>query len=95
MPAGRHILHVCRAESCHASGAEKIVAHLEDRLGIEIGGTIPDGSLTVSPIYCLGNCRHSPAVLLDGEPHGPVTVEALDLLIKQLRHHNDDDSKSK
>src|SRR6185312_8533253 len=32
-PAGRHVLHVCRAESCQSMGSEKLVAHLEQRLG--------------------------------------------------------------
>jgi formate dehydrogenase subunit gamma len=84
MPAERHLLHICLAEFCHAMGAGKVVAHLEERLEMKIGNTTRNGELTVSAIYCVGNCRHSPAILLDGEPHGPVTIEVLDTLIDQF-----------
>jgi hypothetical protein len=83
-PAPRHMLQVCRAESCQSAGCEVLVAHLEQRLGIKIGASTPDGSITLSPIYCLGNCTHSPAVLLDGEPWGCVTPEIADSLINDV-----------
>jgi NADH-dependent formate dehydrogenase delta subunit FdsD/2Fe-2S thioredoxin-like protein len=81
----RHMLHVCRAESCQAAGCESLVAHFENRLGIPIGHSTPDGSIALSPIYCLGNCAHSPAVLLDGKPYGCVTREIADSLIAEVR----------
>jgi (2Fe-2S) ferredoxin len=81
----RHMLHVCRAESCQAAGCENLIAHLESRLGIRIGHSTADGSIVFSPIYCLGNCAHSPAVLLDGRPYGRVTPEIADSLINEVR----------
>jgi (2Fe-2S) ferredoxin len=81
----RHMLHVCRAESCQSAGCEKLISHLEKRLGIQIGHSTADGSIVFSPIYCVGNCAHSPAVLLDGKPYGRVTPEIADLLIDEVQ----------
>jgi hypothetical protein len=81
----RHMLHVCRAESCQSAGCEKLISHLEKRLGIQIGHSTADGSIVFSPIYCVGNCAHSPAVLLDGKPYGSVTPEIADLLIDEVQ----------
>jgi formate dehydrogenase subunit gamma len=77
----RHVLRLCRAEACQTMGCEIIIAHVEKRLGIKLGETTPDGGLTVQAIYCLGNCSHSPAAMLDGKPYGRVTPEVADLLM--------------
>lgn len=69
-PAGRHVLRVCQAEACQSMGASRQFADLLAQLGLDAGGTTPDGRLTVEPIYCLGLCATAPAALLDGEPHG-------------------------
>lgn len=84
-PAGRHTLWICRAESCQAMGCEKLVEHVENRAGIKIGETTPDGSLTVEQVFCLGNCALSPAVLLDGQPYGRVTPNIADFLVDGSR----------
>jgi formate dehydrogenase subunit gamma len=83
-PPGRHVLKVCRAEACQAMGSEALAAHCKSRLGIDFRGTTPDGSVTLEPVYCLGNCALSPAVMIDGELHGRVTPEALDALVDGL-----------
>ncbi len=84
-PAGRHVLKVCRAESCQAMGCDSLIEHLESTLGIELGGTTADGAFTIEPIYCLGNCAMSPAVMLDGRTHGRVTAARADRLIAGSR----------
>src|ERR1700761_3114618 len=42
-PAGRHVLKICRAEACQAMGGAAQAAALLKRLGIEWGGTTPEG----------------------------------------------------
>jgi formate dehydrogenase subunit gamma len=81
-PPGRHVLKVCRAESCQAVGCEQLEQHLSERHGVAIGETSADGAVTVEPAYCLGNCALSPAVLLDDKVHGLVTPERLDAILK-------------
>ena len=78
---GRHVLQVCRAESCQAAGGRAIERHAQDRLGIGFGETTADGRVSLEAIYCLGLCACSPAAMLDGEVHGRVTPERLDALL--------------
>ena len=84
-PPGRHVLRLCRAEACQAMGCDGLEQHLQTRLGISFNQTTADGSLTLEPVYCLGNCACSPSVLIDGELHGRVTTQKMDHWIDGFR----------
>jgi formate dehydrogenase subunit gamma len=84
-PPGRHVLQLCRAESCQAMGEGALEAHAKRRLGIDFHATTADGAITLEPVYCLGNCALSPALLLDDELHGRVDAAAFDALVAQAR----------
>ncbi len=83
-PAGRHVLRVCRAEACQAMGGVALGEHARRRLGVDFEETTADGGVTLQAVYCLGNCACSPAVMLDGELHGRVTSQQLDVLLEGL-----------
>ena len=80
-PPGRHVLKLCRAEACQAMGSEALAKRLTQRLGIDWRQTSPDGALTIEPVYCLGNCALSPALMIDGKLRGRITAAALDGLV--------------
>lgn len=85
-PAGRHVLEVCRAESCQAMGSEGLWQHACDAAALSTeGGTTADGSLTVEPVYCLGLCAQSPAAMLDGRPHARLDAGRLQALVARTR----------
>jgi len=77
-PAGKHVIYLCRAESCQAMGAVTLEKHVKQRLGVDFHQTTRDGQYTLEPVYCLGNCACSPAMMVDGELHGRVTPERFD-----------------
>jgi formate dehydrogenase subunit gamma len=83
-PAGRHVLKLCRAEACQAMGGEALARHALDRFGLGWGDTTPDGGLTVEGVYCLGLCACGPSALLDGEPLGRLTSQAVDEIAKDI-----------
>jgi formate dehydrogenase subunit gamma len=78
---GRHVMKICRAESCQSMGCDALIDHIEKRLSVKLGETTPDQSLTVEQVFCLGNCALSPAVMLDGEPYGRVSPSVADFLL--------------
>lgn len=84
-PAGRHVLRICRAESCQSMGGERLVEHLRTTHRLEPGHTTTDGAVTLENVYCLGQCAVSPAALIDGEPMGRLNERALDALLGQLK----------
>ncbi|WP_326538888.1 formate dehydrogenase subunit gamma [Pseudorhodoferax sp.] len=85
VPAGRHVLQVCRAEACQAMGADALWSHACSRLGTPEGGTSADGAVTLEPVYCLGLCALSPAVALDEQPRARMSAPKLDALLEGAR----------
>lgn len=83
-PTGRHTLRICRAESCQAMGGEALADHARLTLGCDFHAGTRDGQFTLEPVYCLGLCAQSPAVMLDGEPHARITPEKLDRLLETV-----------
>ena len=80
---GRHTLRVCQAESCQSMGATALTEHVKRRLGVDFHETTADGRYTLEPVYCLGNCACSPALMLDEELQGRVTPERFDALLAE------------
>lgn len=76
-PAGRHVLRLCRAESCQAMGGDGVAADVQARLGVQWSGTTPDDKVTLEPVYCLGLCAVSPSALLDGRPLGRIDADSI------------------
>lgn len=83
-PAGKHILQVCRAESCQAMGSEKLEKDIKAQLGIDYHETTKDGAITLLPIYCLGNCACSPAVMLDDDVYGRVDADKVAEIVAEV-----------
>jgi formate dehydrogenase iron-sulfur subunit len=84
-PPGRHVVRVCRAEACQSMDGVALEQHARARLGIDFHQTTEDGAVTLEPVYCLGNCACSPAVMIDGKVHGRVTRERMDELLGAIR----------
>lgn len=82
-PAGRHVLKLCRAEACQSVGGATLHRDVLARLGLDWGGTTPDGRLTVEAVYCLGLCATAPAALLDGEPIGRLDAARLGAAVSE------------
>jgi formate dehydrogenase subunit gamma len=80
-PPGRTVVKICQAESCQAMGSRELTAHVERTLGVRLNETTADGSVTLEPVYCLGNCACSPAVMIDERVHGRVDAVKLDRLL--------------
>lgn len=84
-PVGRHVIEVCRAESCQATGGRDLEAHSHKALGLDWHETSADGQFTLLPVYCLGNCACSPAMRVGEEVFGRVTCDSFDQLVDELR----------
>ena|ERR1700728_921394 len=84
-PAGRHVLKLCRAEACQSAGGDPLAARAETRLGMTLGSTAPDGSITLEPVYCLGLCAVAPSAMLDGRVVGRLDESRLDALLTEAQ----------
>ncbi|NIV17202.1 MAG: hypothetical protein GWN47_02065 [Woeseiaceae bacterium] len=74
-PPGKHVIKLCKAEACQAMGSRTLSRHVENTLGDDV---------TVEPVYCLGNCALSPAIMVNGKTYGRVSAERFDAIIAGL-----------
>jgi formate dehydrogenase subunit gamma len=84
-PPGRTVLKMCRAEACQAAGGDRLIARAEAKLGVPIGSTTADQSVTFEPVYCLGLCATAPSAMLDGRVVGRLDEARLDALVTEAR----------
>jgi bidirectional [NiFe] hydrogenase diaphorase subunit len=74
-PYGRHMAEVCTGTACHIGGGREVLAAVQDHLGLTVGSTTADGSLTVVTVRCPGMCSLAPVMVLDGVAVGRITGE--------------------
>lgn len=84
-PRGRHLVQVCRGTACHVRGASGLLATLCRHLGIEDGGTTPDGCFSIESVACLGTCFLAPVMLVDDRYYGNLTAEKAVATVERLR----------
>lgn len=80
-PPGRHVIQICQAESCQAMGSVALTEHAKKLLEIDFHEVSADQNFSLEPVYCLGNCACSPAIMIGDEVHGRVDNQRLEQLI--------------
>ena len=84
-PVGHHHVQVCRNVSCSMRGAERLLDHLGQRLGLEPGQTSADGRYTLSTVECLGSCGTAPVLVVGETYHEDMSPEKVDRLLAELK----------
>ena len=89
-PGGRYRIQVCTDLPCALRGADRFLQELCERLGIEEGGTTPDGLFTVEAVKCLAACHRAPVFQVQGDGeivyHENQTVELAMAWIEEVRN---------
>jgi len=83
-PVGRHHIQLCKTLSCALCGKADILAHLKEKLGIEVGETTEDGRFTLSQVECLGSCGTAPVMQVNDTLYENLTVEKVDEILEGL-----------
>jgi len=84
-PKGKLLVEVCTNISCSLRGAETLIRHMEEKLGIHMGETTEDGLITLREFECLGACGNAPVVQVNSRFHMDMTLKKADQLIEDLR----------
>jgi NADH-quinone oxidoreductase subunit E len=80
-PSGRHHIQVCTTLSCMLRGCDRLVEHLEGKLGIKVGETTKDGKFSLVRVECLGSCGTAPMFQLNDDYHEDLTLDKVDALL--------------
>jgi NADH:ubiquinone oxidoreductase subunit E len=75
LPAEGHLVTVCSCASCRFAGGDKVLAALEEELGIRAGEVTEDGAFTLETDANVGAGAIAPSVRIDTLVYGPVTVD--------------------
>ncbi|HNO46054.1 MAG TPA: NADH-quinone oxidoreductase subunit NuoE [Microthrixaceae bacterium] len=84
-PVGRYCVNVCTNISCQLLGAEELLEHAEETLGIRAGGTTEDGAITLEDVECIAACTEAPAIQVNYRYFHNVTADDLDQIIAEAR----------
>lgn len=84
-PVGRHCIAVCTNISCMLMGSQTIVEHLENKYGIKLGESTPDGKIYLKlEEECLAACAGGPMMQVDHIYHTNLTPERVDEILDAL-----------
>ena len=84
-PVGRTCISVCTNISCMLQGSDEIVAYLENRLGIRLGESTPDGRIYLKcEEECLAACCGAPMMMVDHAYHENLTLEKVGAILEEL-----------
>jgi len=84
-PVGRHNVAICTNVSCMLRGADDIVAHVEDKLGVKLGQSTADGRIYLKKEEeCLAACCGAPMMMVDHKYHENLTREKVDEILDGL-----------
>jgi NADH-quinone oxidoreductase subunit E len=90
-PVGRYVINICGTMSCALMGAEELMHHAEERLGIHMGDTTDDGLFTLERAECQAACTEAPCLQVNYRHRYRVTAADFDSLVDSLREGRADD----
>ena len=85
-PCGRNNIAVCTNVSCMLRGSDKIVEHLEKKLGIKLGESTQDGKIFLKKEEeCLAACCAAPVMQVNHVYHENLDIEKVDEILSKLK----------
>jgi NADH-quinone oxidoreductase subunit E len=85
-PVGKYKINVCTNLPCQLRHGQGALEYVCKKLGVDVGGTTPDGMFTVQPGECMGACGDAPVLLVnDRNMCSYMSHDKIDQLIDGLR----------
>ncbi|TCC96348.1 NAD(P)H-dependent oxidoreductase subunit E [Pedobacter hiemivivus] len=86
-PQGKYVLEVCRTGPCCLVGAEKLMGHIEAKLGVKENQVTEDGLFSWRGVECLAACGYGPVLQIGPEYtfYENLNEQKVDELIEDLR----------
>lgn len=81
---GKYLLQVCTTVSCMLRGCDRVLDHIKDRLGIELGETTEDGLFSLVNVECLGSCGTAPVIQVNDDYYEDMDIARTDALLDAL-----------
>ncbi len=86
VPRGKHLVRVCLGTACYVRGGKMVLETLKEELGVDVGGTTPDGQFSLEVARCFGACGLAPTIMIDEDVHQRVKPLKLREILAQYRN---------
>lgn len=83
-PVGKYLVQLCRTTPCWLKGGEAIAKACEEKLGIKLGETTPDGLFSLREVECLGACVNAPVMQVNDDMYEDLTPESAVQILEAL-----------
>ncbi len=84
-PIGKYNVQVCRNICCMLRGADEVIAHTKQKLGIGEKQTTADGLFSFEQVECIGACSWAPAMQVNYDFYENLTPEKVDEILDRLK----------
>jgi NADH-quinone oxidoreductase subunit E len=84
-PVGKYHVQICRNIACSLLGAEHLIDHVSQKLGVKPGQTTPDGRITLAKVECLGACGTAPVMMVNDDYYENLTAAKIDSILDGLK----------
>lgn len=81
---GKYHITICSSISCHLLGAKNLKEFIQEKLGISPGEVTKDGRFSLEEVSCLGYCDISPAMMINEDVYGNLTIEKIEKILNEL-----------
>jgi len=81
-PVGKCMIEFCHTGPCLLKGVEDVIDYTENKLGIKVGQTTPDGKFTIKTVECLGSCGTAPMAQIGQYYYENLTKEKIDKIVE-------------
>ena len=90
-PNGEYQVNICHGISCHLLGADQLIQHAEETLGIREGETTADGKFTLEGVECIAACTEAPCMQVNYRYQNQVTESRFDELVQKIQAEEKND----
>lgn len=80
-PKAKYNIDICLGTACFVLGANDVYEHILQKLNLKPGQTSDDGKWIVTSCRCIGCCGIAPAMTINGEVYGKLTIEKVDEIL--------------
>jgi NADH-quinone oxidoreductase E subunit len=84
-PVGKYMLQVCRGLACSINGAQDVMAHFREKLGIGHLQSTADGVFSYEEVECLAACDRATCMQVNLEFVYDLTPQMIDEMIDAMR----------
>jgi NADH:ubiquinone oxidoreductase subunit E len=85
VPRGQHTIRVCLGTACYVRGGRKVLAQVQNKLGIAVGGTTDDRNFSLEVVRCIGACGLAPVLAVGGDIYRRVKPSKVSDLLGKYR----------